>query len=88
MFDQKMGSPGIFLLLGGFRHSVMEMQPANAQRVEENRVPDCQPIRMNDDLAGIADNGVQRQAPVLVADDTLAVLTGRLGMIAVAVIQN
>ena len=64
------------------------MAPSNTQRVEDKCVSDCQLVRRNDNLTGIADNRIQCQTPALVADDALAVLASRLGGVAVAVIGD
>jgi hypothetical protein len=60
------------------------MDPSNTQRVEDNRVSDCQLVRRNDNLTGIADVRIQRQTKALVGDDALIVLASRLGGVAVA----
>jgi hypothetical protein len=71
----KRGSPGRILPLVGSQPSAVEIAPENTERVEGNRVSDCQLARIYDNLAGIANNGIQCQAPALVADDALTVLT-------------
>jgi hypothetical protein len=73
---------------GGSRRSAAGVGPSNTKRVEDNGVPDCQLVRIDDNLTGIVDNGIHRQTPALVVDDPLAVLTGRLHVVPVAVMGN
>jgi hypothetical protein len=56
--------------------------------VEDDGISDSQLIGINDNLAGIVDNGVQCQAPALMADYAFTVLTSRFGVVAVAMIRD
>src|ERR1700756_2999675 len=56
--------------------------------MENDGVSDCQLVGIQNNLTGIVDNWIQRQTPALVADDPLAVLTGRLRIVLVAVIPD
>ena len=56
--------------------------------MEDNGISDCQLVGINDNLTGVVDNGIQCQAPVLVADYALTVLTSRFGVVAVAMIRD
>ena len=56
--------------------------------MKNNGVSDCQLIGIQDNLTGIVDKWIQRQTPALVADDPLAVLTGRLRVVLVAVVRD
>lgn len=64
------------------------MAPQNAERVEHNGVSDCELVRIGNDLTGVVDNGIDRQTPGLVVEDSLTVLTGRLRVVPVAVIRD
>src|SRR4029077_4310804 len=62
--------------------------PLNAERVEDNRVSDCQFIFRNHNLVGVADNWIKRLTPALMVDNTVTVFTSRLGVVPVAVIHG
>ena len=64
------------------------MLPQNAERVEDNRVSDCQFIGRNHNFVGVADNWIKPLTPALVVYDTVTVFTSCLGVVPVAVIHG
>jgi hypothetical protein len=67
--------PRRILPLAGSERSAAGMAPQNTERVKNNGVSYCQLVRINDNLRRIVDNGIQSQAPSLVANDALTGLT-------------
>ena len=76
------------LVQAGALNSDAAMVPQNAERVEDNRVSDCQFIGRNHNFVGVADNWIKRLTPALVVDDTVTVFTSCLGVVPVAVIHG
>ena len=62
--------------------------PNYAQRVQNETVCQRQLLRLKHHSKGILDVRIERDAPGFVADDTLAVFTGGLGVIPVGVIPG
>ena len=61
------------------------LRPRSAERVEYECIPYSQSGGVRNNLIGIRNLCVERQAPGLVANDAAAVLTGSLGTVTVAV---
>ena len=76
------------LVPAGALNSDAAMVPQNSERVEDNRVSDCQFIGRNHNFVGVADNWIEPLTPTLMVYDTVTVFTSCLGVVPVAVIHG
>src|SRR5260370_3309443 len=71
-----------------FLNSAVAMVPQNAERVEDNHVPDRQFLGRNHNFVGVADNWIKCLTPALVVDDAVTVFTSCLDVVPVAAIRS
>jgi hypothetical protein len=74
----------VYLSLGAITLAIL-LRPRGAKRVEYEGIPNSQRGGIHNNLVGIRDLCVERDAPVLVANGTATVLTRGLGTVTVAV---
>jgi hypothetical protein len=74
----------VYLLLGAITLATL-LRPRGAKRVEYEGIPNSQRGGIRNNLVGIRDLCVERNAPGFVAKGTAAVLTRGLGTVTVAV---
>jgi hypothetical protein len=76
------------LVPAGALNSDVAMVPQNAERVEDNHVPDRQFLGRNHNFVGVADNWIKCLTPALVVDDAVTVFTSCLDVVPVAAIRG
>src|SRR5438270_1901519 len=64
------------------------MTPKNTQRVQDDRVFPRHFLGIDNDFVGVVDRRIHRQAPALMSEDTVTLLTSRLCVVSVAVIRD
>lgn len=62
--------------------------PGYAEGVEYKGVAEGQPAGIGHDLIGVIDERISRNAPGFVPDDSLTMLTGGFGIVAIAVMNG
>lgn len=59
--------------------------PGNTQRVQYDRIPNRQPVGVQNDLVGILDEGIECNAPAFVLENLAAMIAGGFNRVLIAV---